>query len=91
VRTKPIRYQDQRLLLNYRCRKGGSLKVEMWTEDGSGLIALARDESGILTGDSVNHDMGWKNSNPVQLGLGQTVRLRFELKNAEVYAFQFAE
>ena len=91
VLTKPIRYQGQRLLLNYRCREGGSLKVGLQTEDGRSLTASSPDESNILTGDSVNHEMGWKNPNPVQLGLGRTVRLRFELKNAEVYAFQFAE
>lgn len=91
VLTKPIRYYGRRLLLNYKCREGGSVRVEMRTEDGKGLIALARDESDTLTGDSVNHDMGWQNPNPVSLGLGRTVRLHFTLKNAELYAFQFAE
>lgn len=89
--TKPLKYSGNRLLINYRCGKGGSLRVELRNADGTGLISLARDESDTLTGDAINHQMAWKNPDTVAAGKGQTVRLRFELKNAEIYAFQFAD
>jgi len=91
VLTKPIRYDGRKLLLNYRCGEGGSVRVEMRTEDGQGVIVLARDGSDTLTGDFVNHDLSWKNPNLIKPGVGRTVRLHFTLKDAELYAFQFAE
>lgn len=91
VLTKPIRFQGSRMLLNYRCRQGGSLKVQMQTEHGNEILANLSAENGVLTGDAVNHKVNWKYANPGQKNDGHPVRLRFELKDAEVYALQFVD
>lgn len=91
VLTRPFRYTGNKLMLNYRCGENGAVRVEMRNEAGDGLITLARDDSDRLTGDAVNHCMDWRNPDTVAVGKGRTVRLKFELKNAEIYAFQFVE
>lgn len=79
--TKPLEYQGKKLLLNYVVQAGGAFQVEALNEAGQ-VIGV----SAPLTGDVVDHPVVWE-KDP---GLGQgTLRLRFNLKNADLFSFRF--
>lgn len=80
--TKPLRYDGSRLLVNYAVQDGGSLQIEAL--DASGDVI---GSSQPLTGDAVDHVVSWQQD--PQLGQG-VVRLRFVLRNADVYSIRFA-
>jgi len=47
------------------------------------------DDCDAITGDSVRHIATWKGSDFVGNLAGQVVRLRIEMNNARLFAFQF--
>lgn len=86
---KPIRFSGDSLLLNYRCREGGTVKVEVCDESGSPVRGLSRDDCELLTGDFINHTLTWKSSDALQAVAGKSVRLKLILNKADVFALQF--
>lgn len=81
VTTKPLRFEGQRLLLNYVVRPGGALTVEVLNESGE-----VTGKSKPLTGDAVDAPIAWEQSPDFSLGVAQ---LRFTIKNADVYSLRF--
>lgn len=79
--TKPLKVTGSKLLLNYATSAVGSLKVEAL--DASGQVVAQSDET---FGDEFEAPV-------LDLGphLGQTLRLRITLKDADLYALRFAE
>jgi hypothetical protein len=81
VTTKPLSYDGQRLLLNYVVKTGGRLTVEALNDAGDVV-----GKSKTLSGDAVDVPVAW-DQKPA-LGKGN-IRLRFTLKNADVYSLRF--
>ncbi|MDG1894567.1 MAG: hypothetical protein P8J37_06645 [Fuerstiella sp.] len=81
VTTKPLQYNGRQLLLNYLANDGGALTVEVLNDAGE---VIGKSKS--LNGDVVDAPVAWKQK--PTLGHG-TIRLRFTIKNADVYSMQF--
>lgn len=81
VVTKPLRYEGQRLRLNYVVRTGGRLTVEVLDESGKVL-----GRSTPLSGDAVDAAVDWQQA--PSLGRG-VVQLRFTLRNADLFSLRF--
>jgi len=81
--TKPLTFKGARLTLNMAAR--GSVRVSILDESGK---ALAGYESAEATGDSVAQELRW--TADLAALEGKPVRLRFELKDAKLFAFQFS-
>lgn len=64
--------------MNYVVQDGGMLQVEVLDDTGK---VLAKES---LTGDQVNQALAW-----IPLSDTGVVKLRFTMKNADVYSFQF--
>ena len=84
--TKPIAFAGSRLSLNI-ASKGGT-RVELQDADGRPLPGFASRDCTPITGDFIKHAVSWKGGDLSSL-TGRPVRVRFELKDADVYAFQF--
>ena len=52
---------------------------------------FALDDCPALFGDTVDRTVTWKNGPDVASLAGNTVRLRIELKDADLYSFQFRQ
>ncbi|MBD3672796.1 MAG: hypothetical protein HUJ26_04655 [Planctomycetaceae bacterium] len=81
--TKPIVYQGDKLSVNAKVADGGRLMVELLTSDGPVWV------SDPVTGDSIDHQITWPAKSPLAKQAGKPVQIRFHLKNAELYSFQF--
>ena len=84
--TWPLRFQGGELRVNVDAT-GGSLKVEALTQFGKPLAGFEREACRPIEGNGTGQRVQWDGGR--SLGeLEQPVRLRFILKNADLYSFQ---
>jgi len=89
VITKPLVFDGSSLQINYSTSAAGSLQIELQEENGTPLEGFALDHCFEMTGDSVEHTVRWKGGTDVSALADRPVRLRFVLKDASLFSFQF--
>jgi hypothetical protein len=87
--TKPVQFTGKTLSLNFATSAAGSLRVELQDAAGKALPGFALEDSDELFGDTVDRTVTWKNQSDVSALIGDVVRLRFVLRDADLFAFQF--
>ena len=85
--TRPLRFAGDRLTLNVASK--GRVRVALQDEAGNGIPGFGVDDCDPIRGDSVRHLVTWKKSADLSRLAGKTVRIRFELSDAKLYALQF--
>ncbi|MEQ1862204.1 MAG: hypothetical protein ABMA13_19990 [Chthoniobacteraceae bacterium] len=87
--TKPITFTGSKLTLNFSTSAAGSVRVEIQDAAGKPLPGFALDDCEETFGDAIERIVAWKAGSDVSALAGKPVRLRFELKDADVFAYQF--
>ena len=88
IETKPLFSPGAHLLINGRCDPGGYIEVEIMDGQGNLLEEYSRENVQRFTGDSVKHHVKWSGRTTVNEIPG-SIRLKFHLREAELYGFQF--
>ncbi len=88
--TKPLRFQGNKLLLNYSSSGGGGLWVELQNEQGRPIKGFTQADADEVFGDHIEGSVSWKGSQDVSSLAGKPVRIRFILKDADLYSFRFS-
>jgi hypothetical protein len=101
--TRPLLSDGEALEINARCRKDGYIRVEVVDHGDELLVGRSRDDCDVFSGDSTAHRVTWKGDSTLptageEFG-GDTVypwktqtpfrKIRFFMKNAELYSFRF--
>jgi hypothetical protein len=89
--TKAIVFKGNHLVVNYATSAAGSLQVEIQDEQGAPLPGYALAESPEIYGDEIERVVRWKTKPGVGELTGRPVRLRFVLKDADLYALRFKD
>lgn len=84
--TRPLRFSGSTLRLNFATSAAGSLRVELQRADGTPWPGFALADCNELFGDSVDRPVTWKQRAGAKLPRGEVVRLRFALKDANLYS-----
>ena len=87
--TKPLVFSGKRLVLNYSTSSVGSLKVEITDESGKALPGFSLEDSDEIIGDEIARTVSWKTQTDLSALAGRPVRLRFVMKDADLYSLQF--
>ena len=87
--TKPLVFTGSRLELNLATSAAGSVRVEIQDAAGKPFDGFALADCGEIFGDSIARQVNWKQGADVGALAGKPVRLRFVLKDADLYALQF--
>ncbi|MFW5803237.1 MAG: carbohydrate-binding family 9-like protein [Verrucomicrobiota bacterium] len=87
--TKTITFDGDRLVLNTATSAAGSVRVEIQTPAGEPIEGFALDDCPPIYGDSLDRVVQWKGGGDVSDLAGQPIRLRLELKDADVFSFRF--
>jgi hypothetical protein len=87
--TKPFVFDGDTLEINYRTSAAGSVGIEVQNPDGQAFPGYALADCREIIGDEVERVVAWANGTNVNPLAGQTVRLRFEMKDADLYSFRF--
>ncbi|CAK9041064.1 Uncharacterized protein SCF082_LOCUS23776 [Durusdinium trenchii] len=87
--TKPFTFEGEQLSLNFATSAAGSVRVEVQDADGKAIPGFELDACHVLFGDTVDRTVTWKGDESLASLQGRPVRLRFEVRDADLYAFQF--
>lgn len=87
--TKPLSYSGSKLLINYATSAAGSIRIEIQDANGKPLPGFTLAECPKMFGDSLERTVGWKGGCDVGKLAGRPVRLRFQLKDADLYSIRF--
>jgi hypothetical protein len=82
VLTKPIKISGEEMRLNFATSAVGSIKVYICDESGKEIDGY---ESYTVFGNSVERPVVF--AKPLSELAGETVRLKFKMKDAEIYSF----
>ncbi len=87
--TRPLVFSGHCLILNYSTSAAGSIRVGL--EDGTGrpFQGYRLDDCEPIFGDEIEHTVRWTAGSDLSQIAGSTVRLRFVLRDADLYSIQF--
>jgi hypothetical protein len=86
--TVPLTFTGKSLVLNYRTSRGGSVRVELQDTAGKPIAPFTADNA-VLNGDELAAKVAWSKNTDVGSLAGRPTRIRFVLKEAELFSFRF--
>ena len=87
--TKPFTFQGHQLAINFSTSAAGGIKVEVQSQDGSPIEGYTAKDCDDIFGDEIERVISWSGNTDLSPLEGEPVRLRFLMKDADLYAFQF--
>jgi hypothetical protein len=90
VVTKPLTFDGSQLEINFSTSAAGGIRVELQDAGGKPIPGFNLADCNLQFGDQLDRTVSWKAGTSVSPLAGQPVRLRFELKDADLYSFRFA-
>ena len=91
-RTPPLTFSGEQLLLNVDTGAAGNVRVELQDEAGAPLSGYSLADCDVVhTANEISRAVRWKGKSELAPLQGRVVRLRFEFRDADLFAFQFAE
>jgi hypothetical protein len=75
--------------MNLASSASGGVRVEIQDAKGKPMPGFALADSEEQFGDSIQRKAVWKNGSDVSSLAGKSVRLRFALKDADLYSIKF--
>lgn len=88
--TRPLTFSGKELALNFSGSAGGGIRVEVQDAAGKPQPGFALADSVETIGNELDRVVHWKNGTDVSALAGKPVRLRFVLKDADLFSFKFA-
>ncbi|MFO7901582.1 MAG: hypothetical protein R6U98_02885 [Pirellulaceae bacterium] len=88
--TKPLCFEGGQLQINFSTSAAGSVAVEIQDQAGKPVPGFALADCHLQYGDQLDRVVSWKSGADVSRMVGKPVKLRFHLKDADLYAFRFA-
>jgi hypothetical protein len=87
--TRPLRFAGTTLTLNFSTSAVGSIRVEIQDEAGQPIPSFAAADCVDVIGNEIDRSVRWKHGSDVSSLAGKTVRLRFAMKDADLFAIRF--
>jgi len=85
--TLPLKFKGSELALNVKA--AGSVKVAITDSNGKAIAGFGFDDCNVIKGDSIDKTVTWKSGKSVKALQGKAVRLKFQMQDAKLYAFEF--
>lgn len=87
--TRPLRFSGRELEVNLSTSAAGFLRVEIQNPEGNPLPGFALNDCPEIIGDQIDRIVKWTRGGDLGALAGRPVRLKFALKDADLYAFRF--
>ena len=87
--TKPLSFSGKELILNYSTSARGSLRIEIQDANGAPIPGFGLEDSQAIFGDEIERRVEWKQKPDLVALQGKPVRLRFVMKESDLYSFRF--
>ena len=90
--TKPLVYAGSKLVVNFSASAAGSIRVELLRDQmDTPIEGFTLDECVEVLGDDLERIVRWKDGPDVSRLSGVPLRLRFVLRDADLFSFRFVE
>ena len=90
VVTRPFTFDGEALHVNFSTSAVGAIRVELQDAEGNALPGCGLDDMQPTYGDRLDLRVTWGDGTSLRRFAGRPVRLRFELKDADLFSFRFA-
>ena len=87
--TKPLIFTGKDLVINFSSSAAGGVQVEILDKNNQPIPGYTLEDSVPIFGDSLERKVSWENGKNLSYLQGKAIRLRFVLKDADLYSFQF--
>jgi hypothetical protein len=87
--TRPLTFSGNALALNFSTSAAGGIRVEIQDAGGRPLPGYALADARELIGNEIEREVAWKSDNDIGQLAGKPVRLRFVMKDADLYSLRF--
>jgi N-acetylneuraminic acid mutarotase len=87
--TRPLVFAGGALEINFATSAAGSVRVEIQDAAGRPIPGFALGDCPELIGDEIGRVVAWNQGSDVSKLAGQPIRLRFAMKEADLYALRF--
>jgi hypothetical protein len=87
--TKPFTFRGDALFLNFATSAAGGIRIELQDAAANPLPEFALDDSREIIGNEIERRATWKGGADLQRFAGKPIRLRFVMKDADLYALRF--
>jgi hypothetical protein len=94
--SKPLIFRGSELFLNYSTSANGSIRIEIQdAASGQPIPGFVLEDSPLVFGDHISRSVDWgyqkgmTDRSPLRALQGRAVRLRFVMKEADLYSLQF--
>jgi hypothetical protein len=88
--TRPLTFSGERLVLNAATSAVGSVRVEIQDADGKPIEGYRLEDSREFYGDEIATTAQWKDKSDVGNLAGKPVKLRIQMRDADLYSLQFS-
>jgi hypothetical protein len=89
--TKTLTFNGQSLVLNFATHNDGRVAVELQDAGGKPIRRFELDACTPLSGDAIAQPVGWRSGPQLETLAGKPVRLRFLIRNADLFSFRFCD
>jgi len=87
--TKPVIFKGDEMVINFSTSAAGYVKVELQDADGKPIKGFELDRSKEVIGNEIEKKVTWKDLPDLKALNGKPVRIRFVMKDADLYSFRF--
>jgi hypothetical protein len=87
--TKPFVFKGGKLVINFSTSAAGEIFVEIQDQNGKPFPGYSLKDSVVNIGNEVDRTVYWKKGTDVSSLSGKTIRLKFKLKDADLYSLKF--
>lgn len=87
--TKPLVFEGATLSLNFATSAAGAIRVEIQHADGTPAEGFSLADCPESFGDTLDYPVSWNGKTDLSALAGTAVRLRFVMKDADLYSFVF--
>lgn len=89
--TRPILFSGDRLTLNFATSAAGDIRVEIQDLAGKALPGYSLADCEPIFGDALERSVTWSSGTSVSRIANQPVRLRFNIRDGNLYSFRFVK
>jgi hypothetical protein len=89
VITNPFRFTGDTLFLNFSTSAAGFIKVEMLDLHGNPIEGFELENAKEMIGNEIEKAVAWKGNPDLHELMDKPVRLRFVMKDADLYSMRF--
>ena len=87
--TRPIKFTGKELVINYATSAAGSVRVEIRDKAGKPIPGFTLRDCPEVFGDEIERAVAWKQGSDLSKLAGKPIRVRFVLKDADLYSIRF--